>query len=408
VDPSESSRTYSSVHQSENHGLSSMVSATAWRPLYMRQGEWVQLDLGEVQAVTGVVLAGSRSDNTTGSGQFLTGVTVTVSRSGVGNFTVLGTFGTGLSGGESAGESAYLYFPDGAVAARFVRVAAHTWSKAIALRVSAIIEPTGAMKAAVLVDSPEHMREYSGAKDFTQVGTGFAQSSLASNRGWVAAAAKAGEWLKVDLGRKVDVRGIAVMGRADDPSAFPTEVRVSLADDPVFPETAAPGENDGLFTTGLAGGGRFEQANLMFNGPAVSARYVTIAVTAWNGSDPALRVGVFVDAAEALPSVDTIDPEDSARTYSSSLHGSPASMIAGSKAWTAASTAPGEWLQMDLGATRDVSGVALQLPPILDASNGYIGLVSRVKVQVGDSPDNLLDVPAGAMDTGMHADDKVG
>jgi len=30
VDPSESSRTYSSVHLSEDHGLSSMVSATAW------------------------------------------------------------------------------------------------------------------------------------------------------------------------------------------------------------------------------------------------------------------------------------------------------------------------------------------------------------------------------------------
>jgi len=45
-----------------------------------------------------------------------------------------------------------------------------------------------------------------------------AQSSLASNGGWVAAAAQAGEWVRVDLGRKVDVRGVAVMGRADDPS----------------------------------------------------------------------------------------------------------------------------------------------------------------------------------------------
>jgi len=387
------------THYEPKHCVS--VVPTARWPQYTREGEWVQLDLGEVQAVTGVVLAGDKSNNT----EFLTGVTLSVSRDGTGNFTVLGTFGTGLSDA-AAGESAYLYFPAGAVAARFVRVSAHTWSKSIALRASAIIEPTAAMKAAVLIDSPEHMRDYSSAEDFKQPGQGFAQSSLDSNRGWVAAAAKAGEWLRVDLGRKVDVRGIAVMGRADDPSAFPTEVRVSLTDDPVFPETAAPGDNDGLFATGLAGGGRFEQANLMFNGPAVSARYVTIAITAWNGSTPALRVGVYVDAAEALPSVDTIDPEDSARTYSSSLLGSPASMLAGSKAWTAASTVPGEWLQMDLGVTRDVSGVALQLPPVLDASNGYTGVVRRVKVQVGDSPDNLLDIPAGPMDTGMYADDK--
>ena len=102
---------------------------------------------------------------------------------------------------------------------------------------------------------------------------------------------------------------------------------MSLTDDPVFPATAAPGENDGNFATGLAGAGRFEQANLMFNGPAVSARYVMIAISAWSGSAPALRVAVYVDAAEALPSVATIDPEDSARTYSTSLHGRAGRML---------------------------------------------------------------------------------
>jgi len=82
------------------------------------------------------------------------------------------------------------------------------------------------------------------------------------------------------------------------------------------------------------------------------------------------------------------------------LHGSSGSMLTGSTAWTAGSAAPGEWLQMDMGAIRDVTGIVLQMPPVLAATSG---VVSRVKVQVGDSPNNLLDVPAGAMATGMTA-----
>jgi len=106
------------------------VVPTARWPLYTREGEWVQLDLGELQAVTGVVLAGDKSESA--EGKFLTGVTVSVSRDGIGNFTVLGNFGTGLSDAV-AEDSSYLYFPAGAVAARYVRVAARTWAKAIAL-----------------------------------------------------------------------------------------------------------------------------------------------------------------------------------------------------------------------------------------------------------------------------------
>ena len=58
LNPPEPSRTYSSIHSGESpgvgHGRSTIDSAQGWSSATNRQGEWMQIDLGSVQNVTGV------------------------------------------------------------------------------------------------------------------------------------------------------------------------------------------------------------------------------------------------------------------------------------------------------------------------------------------------------------------
>ena len=78
-------------------------------------------------------------------------------------------------------------------------------------------------------NQPEEARSYSSVWNGNAVGTGHARSTLGSAQAWSAQHNNQDQWVIIDLGRRMSVRGIIISGRHDHPQKV-TRVRVEVAD----------------------------------------------------------------------------------------------------------------------------------------------------------------------------------
>merc|ERR1712054_484305 len=131
----EASRTYSSVWSGNaigtGHARSMLDSQQAWSAQTNRAGEWMQIDLGTVETVTGVTTQGraaSQWDN-----QYVTEYTVKTSVDG---FTFVDVPGTCT--GQQGDERKACIFP-AAVRARYVRIVAVSWNAHISMRAGVLV-----------------------------------------------------------------------------------------------------------------------------------------------------------------------------------------------------------------------------------------------------------------------------
>jgi len=130
VNVPELSRSYSSVAIGTGHDQSMLNSLVAWCSATQEAGEWMQMDLGSVKTVLGVVEAG-RGARTYGNGvtfdnQCVTSFTVATSIDGV-------TFTDETSPISCGCARADYNFPN-AVSARYVRLTVVTWDNHISMR----------------------------------------------------------------------------------------------------------------------------------------------------------------------------------------------------------------------------------------------------------------------------------
>lgn len=105
--------------------------------------------------------------------------------------------------------------------AQYVRYLPQTWSRSIAMRAAVIVGDD-----MEIIDPPEEMRSYSSVlpknNQYVQEGTdgwpGSIQgrSKVTGQRGrhaWLAKHNRVGEWMEIDLGKNMDVRGVVMVGR---------------------------------------------------------------------------------------------------------------------------------------------------------------------------------------------------
>merc|ERR1719355_379653 len=98
---------------------------------------------------------------------------------------------------------------------------------------------------------------------------------------------------------------------------------------------------------------------------SVGARYVRIFVRSWS-SHASMRAGVLVGGTAKAKRLRVVNPPERSRRYSSIWGnnrigtGHARSMLDSPQAWSARWNRVGQWMQIDLGAVKTVSGVVTQ------------------------------------------------
>ena len=122
MNPAESARKYSSTWD-PNHELSMLDSAQAWSAKSNKDGEWMQIDAGQLVTLSGVVTQGRKDTD-----QWVTQYSVLTSTDGK-TWTKAGSFSANTDRNTKVQRE--LAYP---VQARWVRFVAHTWSGHVSMR----------------------------------------------------------------------------------------------------------------------------------------------------------------------------------------------------------------------------------------------------------------------------------
>ena len=133
---------------------------------------------------------------------------------------------------------------------------------------------------------PENERTYSSIWADSEIGTGYAQSTIDSPDAWSAKVEQVGEWMQMDLGATEIVVGTAIQARGA--TQYVTEYTV---------ETSIDGESwsdvVGTYTFSYTGDKTDTKDNIFTNNQQIRARYVRIVVQKWEGHI-ALRADVLI------------------------------------------------------------------------------------------------------------------
>merc|ERR1719456_1238688 len=136
LNPPEKSRTYSSIWGNNaigtGHARSMLDSPQAWSARNNRAGEWMQIDLGAVKSVSGVVTQGRKQ------GQWVTKYNVKYSTNGRKFTSVKGDF-TGNSDRNTKVTGMFK-----TVGARYVRIFVRSWSSHASMRAGVLVSSSAA------------------------------------------------------------------------------------------------------------------------------------------------------------------------------------------------------------------------------------------------------------------------
>ncbi|CAK0892174.1 unnamed protein product [Prorocentrum cordatum] len=366
----ENTRTYSSVWGNQaagtGHARSALDSVQAWSSRYNSVGQWMQMDLGAAMSVRGVVTQGRANWN-----QWVTKYQVATSLDGTHWQTIGGTY-TGNRDRSSKVKGMFA----ASELARYVRIKPQKWHGHMSMR-AGVLTCAAPVKAAsvscdasssIWVNEPENKRAYSSVWGNNKVGTGHARSTLDSYQAWSSRYNSIGQWMQMDLGAAKSVRAIVTQGRFRS-GQWVTSYQVSVSDD------GKSWQDFGDTFTGNRDRDTKVQGILP---SCVSARYVRIKPLDWY-RHMSMRAGVLTCAGpvkaaarsasgascDATSSIWVNEPENK-RAYSSVWGnnkvgtGHAQSTLDSYQAWSSRYNSIGQWMQMDLGATKTVRGVVTQ------------------------------------------------
>eukprot|EP00497_Spongosphaera_streptacantha_P003057 TRINITY_DN36_c0_g1_i6.p1 TRINITY_DN36_c0_g1~~TRINITY_DN36_c0_g1_i6.p1 ORF type:complete len:311 (-),score=75.08 TRINITY_DN36_c0_g1_i6:27-959(-) len=131
VDPTEASRTYSSFH-SAGLRASSIGGGPAWAAKNKAQGEWMQIDLGEIRLVAGVA--------TKGRSNFSQWVKTYKVQVGETTSSLIDVDGGKLFGGNSNRSTKVEQTFAKPVMARYVRILPMSWTGHVSMRAAVLVE----------------------------------------------------------------------------------------------------------------------------------------------------------------------------------------------------------------------------------------------------------------------------
>jgi len=372
VNSAEVARTYSSTFGAALPGkpwaASALDSTTGWVAASSSKGEWMTIDLGQVETAGGVVLQG-REDGT----DRVTSFRVSVSQDGVLWEDLAGPL-HGLPEADEVQqfERVKVRFPKGhGVAARFVKIMPEKWVGGIGLRAGVLVceeQPeTPKCAEAVELNLPESQRSYSSVFCNGKKGEDFAVSMLDSGRGWTPNTQEPGQHVTFDFGAARAVAGTETQSNYIAPFFVKQySVQYSIDGKAWFDVDDASGGSVKFTGNGPE---YWRRAPAIFPKP-VTARFVRMIFHSWEGEELGPRVAPMVcEEKRETPQCEVhavVNPPEHARRYSGVIGASPVgtgaaqSMLGSKQAWSAALLQPGEWLVMDLGRISGIAGAVIQ------------------------------------------------
>jgi len=294
--PAESLRSYSSIMKDDfGDGNNSMLYCkSSWRARVDEVGQFMVMDMGQVTKIKGVITQ-PRSQRTF---EHVKIFTCEVSKDGKMWEEVEGKFiGSALSAPLEA------VFPR-PVEGQYVKIVVQQWNAHISLRAGAILCEDSAimMKRVQMAENAEipkeetcswvrlnpaeTQRNYSSVAWDDGPGEGHAQSMLDSAQAWTAKVNKEGEYMTMDLGAEVAIRGVLTQARMDRPWEYVRKYTVEYS-------------SDGILWTDegelLTSSNSYERQMEGKFSKLIQARFLKLVVKKWN-TKISMRAGAVVCA----------------------------------------------------------------------------------------------------------------
>ncbi|XP_033107775.1 uncharacterized protein LOC117109513 isoform X2 [Anneissia japonica] len=348
----------------------------AWAAKTRDLNQWIQVDLGKIRQVSGVVTQGR---NGYSPGQWVKSYKISYSMDANKWEPIVGSTGVPMEfvGNSDTDTAVTRLFPAG-VHARFIRIHPLSWNGHISMRFEVLgcpvpcIDGLGMESGAIPSASIKASSEYNA-----QHGPRRARLNLVPDSdgigAWAAKTSDLNQWIQVDLGKIRQVSGVVTQGRNGySPGQWVQSYKVSYSIDsnnwePIVGSTGVPME--------FVGNSDADTAVTRLFPAGVHARFIRIHPLSWNGHI-SMRfevLGCPVPCIDGLGMESGAIPSASIKASSeyNAQHGPRRARLNlvpdsdGIGAWAAKTSDHNQWIQVDLGKIRQVSGVVTQ------GRNGY-------------------------------------
>ena len=247
----------------------------------------------------------------------------------------------------------------------------------------------------VLRDTPETMRHASTVHASEAIGVGHGRGRLDSVQGWSSQHLAVGEWYQLDNGVVGKIAGVAIKGRKDHDQWVKTFKVQSKGATGTWSDV-----DSGKVYTGNTD--KETQVDVTFDSP-VDARYIRIYPQTWN-SYMSLRADIIAGKTRTNKTPTIVDVPYSGHKSSGNYaddaigtsHG--AGRLDSARAWSAKTSAIGQWYELDNGSATDISGVVIKGRPDGVWKNQF---VTSFKAQYKDSAGAWKDVDSGYIFEGV-------
>ncbi|XP_078700024.1 uncharacterized protein LOC144926863 [Branchiostoma floridae x Branchiostoma belcheri] len=325
-------------------------------------GEWLQVDLGGVVKVYGVITQGRMNAD-----QWVTQYKLQFSLNETSWTTYKDSDGSDkVFAGNTDRTTAVTHTLRPPVSAWYIRFVAQSWSGYVAMRVEVLgcmdtgcLEPLGLESGRIEDSSITASSSWSNTHH-----SYYARLNKIKGTGsWVGGVNIPGQWLQVDLGGVAKVQGVITQGRANTGQWVKSYNLQFSWDETSWTTYKDSDGSDKVFT------GNTDTTTEVTHvlRPPVSTRYIRFVVQTWNRHqsmrvevlgcmDTGCRSTLGMESRHVLDDRITASSEHGGETCSKSLG---RLNQAGSAAWCAGNTTAGEWIQVDLGFSM-VSGVITQ------------------------------------------------
>ncbi|CAH3014709.1 unnamed protein product [Porites evermanni] len=331
----------------------------AWSSLRNDVHQWLQVDLGAKTEVTRIQIQGRQDFN-----QWVTSFTISYS----GNGTAFTPYqNSKVFNGNTDRNTVVLNVLHPSINARYIRVHPKTWRRHISMRMellgcpSACLDPLG-MESRKITDGQITASTVLDAAHGATNGRLNFKAGAGKTGAWSALKNDVHQWLQVGLGAKTEVTGIQIQGR-QDADQWVTSFTISYSSNGT---TYTPYQNSKVFN------GNTDRNTVVLNvlHPSIDARYIRAHPKAWRGHI-SMRMELLGCPSACLDplgmeSRKIADGQITASTVWNAAHGATNGRLnfkaGGGKtgAWSTLRNDVHQWLQVNLGAKTEVTGVQIQ------------------------------------------------
>jgi hypothetical protein len=261
---------------------------------------------------------------------------------------------------------------------------------------SAPVDPT---PTPVLRDTPETMRSASTVHGDLAIGDSYCgMGRLDSTGGWCAKNNAIGEWYQMDNGVVGKITGVAIMGR--DVPDHEQWVKTFKVQSKGATGTWTDVDSGKVYTGNTD---KETQVDVTFDAP-VDARYIRIYPQDWN-NHMSLRTDIIAGKTRTDKTPTIVDVPYSGHKSSGNhvddaigtSHGT--GRLDSDQAWSAKTSAIGQWYELDNGSATDISGVVIKGRGGTNVHKNQF--VTSFKAQYKDSAGAWKDVDSGYIFEGV-------